>query len=211
MCQKPLIKQLTYPLSSIFFQILGMCIWQCCVLCFFLKPVNRFDSLSCMNASTWVQMILLNTFHTLKKILMDLQFSISMSSFWFVFCFCFVFVLFCFFFLWFILWKIGLTSESFKLSGKHQFSNDKLTIFVVIGRCVFSVTWSMSAGMSHTGVTLEPSITWSNLSYVFFCYLLERKLFIALLSFSNLISTQVKNNFFKNVIKSNVRATLIFL
>ena len=98
MCQKPLIKQLTYPLSSIFFQILGMCIRQCCVLYFFLKPVNRFDSLSCMNASTWVQMILLNTFHTLKKILMGLQFSISMSSFWFVFCFCFVFGLFWFFF-----------------------------------------------------------------------------------------------------------------
>ena len=205
MCQKPLIKQLTYPLSSIFFQILGMCIWQCCVLCFFLKPVNRFNSLSCMNASTWVQMILLNTFHTLKKYWWAYSFLYLCHRFGLFF----VFVLF--FFLWFILWKIGLTSESFKLSGKHQFSNDKLTIFVVIGRCVFSVTWSMSAGMSHTGVTLEPSITWSNFSYVFFCYLLERKLFIALLSFSNLISTQVKNNFFKNVIKSNVRATLIFL
>ena len=98
LCQKPLIKQLTYPLSSIFFQISGMCIRQCCVLCFFLKPVNRFDSLSCMNASTWVQMILLYTFHTLNKILKGLQFSISMSSFLFVFCFCFVFVFLVFFF-----------------------------------------------------------------------------------------------------------------
>ena len=34
-----------------------MCIRQCCVLWFFLKPVNRFDSLSCMNLSIWLQMI----------------------------------------------------------------------------------------------------------------------------------------------------------
>ena len=54
---------------------------------------------------------------------------------------------------------MDLTSESLKLSEKHQFSNNKLTIFVVSGRCVSSVALSMSAGISPTGVTLEPSIT----------------------------------------------------
>ena len=35
---------LTYSFTSISFQISSMYIKQCCVLCFFLKLVNRFDS-----------------------------------------------------------------------------------------------------------------------------------------------------------------------
>ena len=54
--------------------------------------------------------------------------------------------------------KIGPTSASFKSSGKHPFSNDKLMIFVISERCISSVTLSMSAGMSPTSVALKPSI-----------------------------------------------------
>ena len=90
-----------YPsLFSIFFQFSSMYTRQCCVLWFFLKPVNRFDSLSCMSASVWLYMIFSKTFDKLNKTLM----------------------------------------------------------FVISERCISSVTLSMSARMSSTGVALEPSI-----------------------------------------------------
>ena len=54
--------------------------------------------------------------------------------------------------------KIGPTSTSFKSSGKHPFSNEKLMIFVISDRCISSATLNMSAGMSPTGLALEPSI-----------------------------------------------------
>ena len=129
------------PLSSIIIQISNMYIRQCCVLYFFLKPVNRFDSLSCMKASTWMQMIFSNTFDKLIKHWQAYKFIYLDHRFLFVFLFV------CLFF-----WKISLTSASFKSSGKHPFSNDKLMIFVVSGRCVSSVTLRMSAGMFPTGV-----------------------------------------------------------
>ena len=44
-----------------------------------------------------------------------------------------------------------------------------------------------------------------------FCYMLEGNLFIAFISFVNLINTRVKNNFFKSVFQSNERTTLILL
>ena len=82
-------------------------------------------------------MILSKTFDTLKKTLTGVEFSLPKSSFFL---------------------KIGLSSASFKLPGKHPFSNDKLMIFVIRERCLSSVTLSMSAGMSATDVTLESSI-----------------------------------------------------
>ena len=53
---------------------------------------------------------------------------------------------------------IGPTSASFKSCGKHPFSNDKLMNFVISRRCISGVILTMSAGMSPTGVALEPSI-----------------------------------------------------
>ena len=51
-----------------------------------------------------------------------------------------------------------LNSASFKSSQKHPFSDNKLTIFFISERCIFSVTLSMFSGISSAGVALEPSI-----------------------------------------------------
>ena len=82
-------------------------------------------------------MILSKTFDTLNKTLTDLYFSLSRSTFFL---------------------KKGLTSASFKSSGKHPSSKDTLMIFVIIDSCIPSVTLSMSGGMFPTGVALETSI-----------------------------------------------------
>ena len=82
---------------------------KCCALWFFRKPVNRFHSLSCMNASIWPYMFLSETFDTLNKTPTGLWFPFSRSSFFL---------------------KIELTSASFKPSGKHPFSNRNLMIFL---------------------------------------------------------------------------------
>ena len=55
------------------------------------------------------------------------------------------------------------------MSRKYQFSNEKLTIFVISERWISSVTLTMSAGISPTGVA----------------------------SFSNLINTRVKKFFLR--------------
>ena len=101
------------------------------------KPVNRFDSLSCINGSIWLYMILSKSFDSLNKTLTGLYFSLSRSSFFL---------------------KLGLTSESFKSPGKHLFSNDKLMTLVVSERCVSSVNCSIFAGKPPKGVALELSI-----------------------------------------------------
>ena len=53
---------------------------------------------------------------------------------------------------------MGLASTSFKSSGKHAFSNDKLMILVISERSISSITLRISARMSPTVVALEPSI-----------------------------------------------------
>ena len=98
--------------------------------------------------------------------------------------------------------------HSFKSSGKYPFSNKKLTVFVISERCISSATLSMSVGISPTGVASILKITCRTCYSVTY---LERKRFIAHISFSNLINTLVKNKFFKDVFRSNGRATLIFL
>ena len=86
--------------------------------------------------------------------------------------------------------KIELTSAGFKFPGKHPLANYKLMIFFISERFISSATLSKFAGMPFRGGFRTIS-TKNNLPFMFFCYLLERRLFIIFISSFNLVKTRV--------------------
>ena len=121
-------------LPNVFFHMSNMHIKRCWVLWFFLKPVNRFESLSFMKLSTWMYTTLSKTFGTWDKTLTDLFFSRSS-----------------------LFLKTRLILANFRSSGKQLFSKDKFIFLIIKGRCISKVDVSISTRIRATRVVLKLS------------------------------------------------------
>ena len=93
--------------------------------------------MSSIKVAICIYKIFSKTFDAWDKMLTGLSFSLCKSS---------------------LFLKIGLTSASFTSSWKQLFSKEKSMILVIKKRCISTAHFSMTVGMSATGVALEASM-----------------------------------------------------